>query len=655
MEQRIINVILRWMWLFVLATLGAGLGAYWYGTQQPTDYEASVRLIVGPGVDGLSPDLNDLRAGAQLMQTYSELATTRPVLQAVVDDVGLEESPERLRRRITVRDNAETQILSIFVRDEDSVRSAAIANALANVLLRLSPSGGESPAALLMNQIRGQAATIEENIGTVEERILQLETDLQAATTAQEQQLYIDQLAQERARLAESRATLALLLESLLNTPTNQVKIVEPAIIGIAVAQSIPLLVLTGSAAGLLLAAVSVLGYEYLDSSIKSVNELEEVAGVTVMGTVVLENEVIYGQPESLIVKEKPKSPSAEEYRRLATKLPLFASANPLRAIVVSGLDDRVDANEIAANLAIVLAQTGSQVLFVDANLTRPTAHSQFQIPATRGGLTELLHSETSSPQLNAVHDVPGLSVLTSGRVSYDAFSDLASPMTGELLDDLKARADVVVIAAPPLSIAASLFLTSHADGVILVAQRGKSSYAQVEDALSNLSAIDVRVVGTVLATRKWSLPTWSRDLRNTAPTGAKRMGKKVGSGLSGTRAGLSKASSAVAGRAERLNLRQRLSLAVDRFRSAAKSVAIGRANSRFSDIDEEETVNTGVTSEPGPYQAQENDPLAPQDGHTLEPFVTSGAQQLDDDDDALEQAAEGDNVDETEETVVTS
>ena len=79
MEQRI-NIILRWLWLLILATLGAGLAAFWYGTQQAVVYEASVRLIVGPGVDGLSPDLNDLRAGAQLMETYSELATTRPIL-----------------------------------------------------------------------------------------------------------------------------------------------------------------------------------------------------------------------------------------------------------------------------------------------------------------------------------------------------------------------------------------------------------------------------------------------------------------------------------------------------------------------------------------------------------------------------------------------
>lgn len=633
MEQRIVNVILRWMWLFVLATIGGGVAAYWYGIQQPTDYEASVRLIVGPGVDGLSPDLNDLRAGAQLMSTYSELATTRPILQAVIEDVGLEQSADRLARQITVRDNAEAQILSIFVRDEDPVRSAAIANSIANVLLRLSPSGGESPAALLMSQIRSQAATLEENIVTIEERIVQLEGDLQSATTAQEQQLYIDQLTQERTRLAESRSTLALLLDSLLTTPTNQVKIVEPAIIGIALSQSIPLVVLIGSAAGLLLAAVSVLAYEYLDNSIKYVDELEEMSGASVMGALVLEDEEVYGQPESLTVRARPKSSTAEEYRRLATKLPLHGHSDPLRALVVSGLDDRIGTtgtNEIAANLAIVLAQTGIQVLLVDANLTRPTAHTQFELSTGRGGLTDLLHSRTSSPQLHTVHDVPGLSVLTSGRVSYDAFSDLASPLIRELLTDLRERVDVLVIAAPPLSVAASLFLTSHADGVVLVAERGKSTYASLEDANSHLNAIGVRLVGLVLANHKPGIPIWLRQAGRTISESIRHIAGRTRSRLADRRAASLEENPGFAERISGAGQDGRWSSAIESLRRGA-----GRAG---------DYVNARVRSS-NPSSA--TPPLSEKE--------QTNASETDYDATDVEKTTEGESVDATEETVVTS
>ncbi len=172
--------------------------------------------------------------------------------------------------------------------------------------------------------------------------------------------------------------------------------------------------------------------------------------------------------------------------------------------------------NEIAANLAVVLAQTGIQVLLVDANLKSSTAHTQFDLPDSRGGLTDLLHSRTSNPPLNTVAEVPGLNVLTSGHVSSDAFSELSSPLIRELLADLRKRVDVVVIAAPPLSVAASLILTSHADGVVLVAERGKSNYGSLEDATSHLNAIGVRLVGLVFATRKPALPIWLRDAART-------------------------------------------------------------------------------------------------------------------------------------------
>lgn len=526
MEQRIINVILRWLWLLVLATVLAGFAAYWFGTQQPTDYEASARLIVGPGVDGLSPDLNDLRAGAQLMQTYSELATTRPVLQAVIDDVGLSTTPEILRRRITVRTNDETQILSIFVRDEDPVRSAAIANSIANMLLRLSPSGGASPAALLIGQIRSQAATIEENIQTIEARIVQLEESLQEATSAEEQQRYLDQLTEERTRLANTRSTLALLYDSLQNTPTNQVKIVEPAIIGVPLSQSLPLVVLIGAMAGLLLAGVAVLGYEYLDTSIKSAEELAEAAGVPVMGTILLEQVETRGGPDSLSVRTKPESQTAEAFRRLGTRLPIFGNENPLRSIVVSGLEENAGAEEILGNLAVVLAQTGSEVLLLDANLHHPTVHSQFQLEAERYGLTDLLTGKTSQLQPVSIHGVPGLGVLPSGPPSYDSFSALASPRTGELLEELESKVDVLIIAAPPLlSFAESLFLASHADGVILVTRRGRTSYTKVEEAVSTLESIDARLIGTVMTTQRRGIPLPLKHAWRTTVSTVKKAG----------------------------------------------------------------------------------------------------------------------------------
>src|SRR5690606_22542992 len=110
MDKRHIALIIRqWWWLVILTALAAGIITYIASVRQPAVYRASVRLIVGPGIDSPSPDLNDLRAGAQLMQTYAELPQTGPFLQAVIDELNLSVEPGTLADSMNITTNSETQ------------------------------------------------------------------------------------------------------------------------------------------------------------------------------------------------------------------------------------------------------------------------------------------------------------------------------------------------------------------------------------------------------------------------------------------------------------------------------------------------------------------------------------------------------------------
>jgi capsular polysaccharide biosynthesis protein len=126
LEHFFLNLIRRWFWLIGLATLIAGATTYWVSAQEPSIYIGKARLIVGPGVDSLNPDLDALRTGGMLLQTYAELATTQPVLQAVIDDNKLDINPDRLKKQINVTSNEATQMLTISVQDEDPTQAAAI-------------------------------------------------------------------------------------------------------------------------------------------------------------------------------------------------------------------------------------------------------------------------------------------------------------------------------------------------------------------------------------------------------------------------------------------------------------------------------------------------------------------------------------------------
>ena len=523
MEKIHFSIILRWLWLLILATLVASVVTYWVSQQQTPTYEANVRLIVGPGLDSPNPDLNALRTSGQLMQTYAEMVTTQPVLQVVVDELGLDIPPSRLGGRISVKTNKETQILSITVRDDDPRQAVAIANAAADMLLRLSPASSSSPEARLMDQMRSQAPKIEANIATSEEIIRQLEVEFQAATDVTQQRLIMDQLSTERNRLSEAHRTLALLYESLQQASINQIKIVEPAQGAAPIASQLQLRVLIGAGAGLVLGLLIVVAFEYFDETIKTPEELTETAGVSLL-SVIAKHKTLHGVGrERLVVEALPKSQAAENYRMLGTKLlskyrmnqiygnhvsaetqetvgveqPGAKDDQPARSVLVSSSQSG-DTSEITANLAVVLAQTGQKVILVDACLHRPVIGQMFGVVDQRG-LTGALADRSKTPDLIAVNWVPGLFILPSGPIPSNPFQLLASTRMVNLIEELENQADIVIVAASPLlSFADSLILASRVDGVVVVARKGKTRRDMVTDVVKSLRTLDARIIGTV-------------------------------------------------------------------------------------------------------------------------------------------------------------
>jgi capsular polysaccharide biosynthesis protein/Mrp family chromosome partitioning ATPase len=506
-DQLYLNIVRRWWWLLIVAPLVAAVTAFLVVRQQPQMYEASSRMCVGPCVDALSPDLNDLRAAAQLMQTYAEFATTRPVLEEVVKQATLSLSPDKLDSKLKINVDKEALILTIHVEDTEPERTVTIANTLAEVLRGLSPSGGESLPAVIYGQIRNQADELERTIQEIEGRISRLQIELNDATSAQEQTAYLDQLNQERASLETARSTLAILYNSLLTTPTNQVKIIESATTGTPIPQRLSLIAITAALAGLVFAIVVAFGFEYLDESLKTADELGKLGLVSVLGTVSVDDRGDSDtQDMSLALQLRMKTAAAEDYRMLGTKLPVASEAQGLSSLIISSVDETGDAGEIATYLAVVLSQTGKRVILVDANLRNPTIGKLLGIGG-RLGLTHVLGGQSKVPELTAIHWAPGLSALPSGPATEDAFSQLASPQMTTLLNQLEGQADVVLIALPPLlSYAESLLLASRTDGAILLVHSGKSRHNTVESAVANLNAVGARAVGAVMVDKS-SLP----------------------------------------------------------------------------------------------------------------------------------------------------
>lgn len=515
MDKRHIALIIRqWWWLVILTALGAGIITYIASVRQPAVYRASVRLIVGPGIDSPSPDLNDLRAGAQLMQTYAELPQTGPFLQAVIDELNLSVEPGTLADSMNITTNSETQILTVDVNASNPTDAVRIANAVAANLVRISPSGGSSPAGLLNQRMQQQANQVAASILVIEERIDTLEEQLANATSIEQQAAISAELSQERERLSATHSTLAALYGSIQEAATNQVKIIEPAGAAQPVLSMLWLKVAIGLVSGLIGSLGLVLAYEYFVDTIDTTEELgRAVAGssgnLPVLGSIA-RHQPLYGKgPDRLVVAALPNSPAAENYRTLGIKLG-FAQRparphEPGRSVLLTSLAANHDVGEIAANLAVVLAQTGNRVVLVDANLYHPSIDDHFIKPDqlglhTRCGLAEVLERKCQQPDLFAVESPTGLFVLPTGDIEESTSRYLASPRMVGLLHDLEERADIVLIAGAPLSsYADSLFLASRVDSVILAGRTGITRRKAVQEAVQSLNSVGAKILGAIL------------------------------------------------------------------------------------------------------------------------------------------------------------
>jgi polysaccharide biosynthesis transport protein len=126
------RVIRRWAWLIILCPLIGALAAGLISLQLPKVYEANVLLYVRtaqliPQTPSVAPVTSD-----QVLRTYAQLMTVRPLLQKVISDESLPTDPVTLTKHVTVTPNPNTLNLNISVRDTDPGRGQRTANTLVN-------------------------------------------------------------------------------------------------------------------------------------------------------------------------------------------------------------------------------------------------------------------------------------------------------------------------------------------------------------------------------------------------------------------------------------------------------------------------------------------------------------------------------------------
>jgi succinoglycan biosynthesis transport protein ExoP len=254
---------------------------------------------------------------------------------------------------------------------------------------------------------------------------------------------------------------------------------------------------------------------ESLDNTVRSVDEVSTVSTLPALGiiplqlanngrlrkgTLTISADAEESRTLALVTYERPKSEGAEAYRALRTSILLSSFGAPPKVILVTSAMPQEGKTTISANTALVLAQSGSRVLLVDADLRRPGVHKVFSLRSQVGLSTLISGSSQVEDAIVPCPKVPSLWILPAGPIPPQPAELLGSTVMRDHIARWRNEFDHIIIDTPPcLSVTDAVLLSPEADRVILVARSGQTTRPALRRACDLLLQVNARVMGIVL------------------------------------------------------------------------------------------------------------------------------------------------------------
>ena len=264
-----------------------------------------------------------------------------------------------------------------------------------------------------------------------------------------------------------------------------------PVISESPVSPNVTLNLVLGAVVGLIFGVGIAFFLEYLDTSIKSLEDVEKYLQVPVLAVI--------PKDISLLHRERGSSPDAEAYRILRTNIE-FNRKNPEDNVltVVSGGAGEGKSTTLM-NLSCICAQGGYTTLMIDADLRRPRLHTFFGINNSVG-LTNFLTTDLMLEDVILQTPVDNLYFMPSGILPTDASGILNSRRMSELIQDVKQRFDLIFVDSPPiLGVSDASVISSEVDLSIIVVQHRKLPRNMLLRVKQSIENVGGNILGVVL------------------------------------------------------------------------------------------------------------------------------------------------------------
>jgi Mrp family chromosome partitioning ATPase/capsular polysaccharide biosynthesis protein len=520
LEQYLALIIKQW-WIIVICFVTVGVGAYIGSKLMTPIYQSTtlVQVVIQSGTSQAAID--NLLASDQLVQTEALLATSDPVLREVASHYsGL--TVEQLSREVSSTTETSTQIFKIDVNDPSPTRAAALANDIAETLIKQQLQAAQQDNTRSQQQIQQDLTATRLQINTITNQLVALQAQGKSGVQVVALQGQLNGLQQH---YNQWQAILAQ-LELTEAQNENFLHIAQPAQPGLRPVQPNVLLnTIAGLLAGLFLGMLLAIMFDRLDMRVRTSEALSQLLDWSILATVWQA-----GRKEN-VINPTGRDANVEAYRILRTNIGFAAVDKPLQTLVVTSALPRDGKSIVAANLAIFMARAGKNTLLIDADLRRPMQHENFGIPADKMGLSNAIlafstpatakaasydHSPAATPELFSstastprpfldpfvcAVGIPNLCVMPSGPLPPNPPELLDSKAMQRFLETLAtSEVEVVILDTPPLlGLSDASVLSSKADGTIFVVDITRADKRNLKQIKVLLEKAGTHILGCVV------------------------------------------------------------------------------------------------------------------------------------------------------------
>jgi non-specific protein-tyrosine kinase len=514
-----LSVLRRRKWSILAITLLGTLGALFVAQVQTPIYESSAKVQASNGI--VSSQSTAIDMGTEIAFVTSDVVAKCAELLLANEDFQKTKSEAALdldkicsegelasakldRKRFKLLEFLvlpQSTVMTVTYSDPSPANAQAAAEAFsaAYVQIRLTDS---------RNHLAQLRAPLEERQKSLSQEIAKLDRQIDDAlnqTTANREEAASNQreVSNLEAQRSGAQAQLADVYQQLLGLDESKIvppKVLLPAQLPLTPASPVDLIYgALGFGVALLLGIGVAFLRERLDDGIRGRQDVEASLGAPVLA--VIPKVVGWKNPKNvyLITRELPKHPISEAYRSLRTGITFLASQQDAKVLLVASAGSGEGKTTTVANLAYVLAEAGRRVVVLSADLRKPRIHRFFQIDKTNG-LSEVLANILRPWEAIQNPGVETLRIMPSGPIPSRPADLLQSNQMREVVAGLREVSDFVLIdSAPILLVADALTLAPLVDGVLFVADAGKTSRSEMAHAADQLEQVNARVIGAVL------------------------------------------------------------------------------------------------------------------------------------------------------------